>query len=150
MPTFFRPLGKQQLDWQHEHASLSVVFLWRSWSLKVFVPQQMEKYCHVFDHYPWYLFKQVRVTPLKHLRVNPSFMPLHPIMALLHLCIPRLLLPLLLCYRQLALSMNNPAIKVTGWVLCLRVYISVLSSLKKFSSPPTIKFKCVSQPLRHS
>ena len=36
---------------------------------------------------------------IKHLRVNPSFMPLHSVMAPLHLCILRLLLPLLLCYR---------------------------------------------------
>ena len=35
-------------------------------------------------------------------------------------------------------------------VFCLLVYISVLPSLKKFSSPTTIKFKCISQPSRHS
>ena len=32
----------------------------------------------------------------------------------------------------------------------LRVYICVLPDLKRFSTPPTIKSKCVSRPLRHS
>ena len=39
--TFFRPLGKQQLERRPEHLFLFVVFSWRSWFLKVFVPQQM-------------------------------------------------------------------------------------------------------------
>ena len=95
-------------------------------------------------------FKQVRVTPLKHLKVNFSLMPLHPVMAQLHLCIPRLLLPSLLSYRQLALSMNNLTIKMTSRVSCLRICICVLPDLKRFSTPPTIKSRCISQPLRHS
>ena len=101
-------------------------------------------------HYAWYLFKHVKVTPLKHLRVNFSLMPLHPVMAQLHLCIPRLLLPFLLSYRRLAFSMNNLAIKMTGWVSCLRICICVLPDLERFSTLSTIKSKCVSRPLRHS
>ena len=95
-------------------------------------------------------FKQVRVTPLKHLKVNFSLMPLHPVMAQLPLCISRLLLPLLLRYKQLAFNMNNLAIKLTSWVFCLRVCICVLPKLKMFSTPPKIKSKCTSWPLRHS
>ena len=40
--------------------------------------------------------------------------PLHPVMVQLHLCIPRLLLPLLLSCRQLALCLYNLALKLIG------------------------------------
>ena len=76
--------------------------------------------------------------------------PLHPVMVQLHLCIPRLLLPLLLSYRRLALSLYILALKLTSWALWLRVCISAFSDLKEFYTLPKTKFKCISQPLRHS
>ena len=99
------------------------------------------------------LFKRAKVTLPKHLRVNLSLMPLLPVMAqplTLRLGISRLHLLSLLSYRQLALNMYNLALKLIGWVLWLRVCISVFLDLNLLSTPPTIKFKFISRPLRHS
>ena len=54
-------------------------------------------------------------------------------------------LPSLLSYRRPALCKNNLVLKLISWVLCLRVCICVLPDLKKFSTPPTIRSKCVSR-----
>ena len=89
----------------------------------------------------------------KHLRVNLSLMPLLPIMAkllTLRLCIPRQHLLTLLSCKQLALSLYILALKLKGWMLWLKVCINVFLDWKMFFTPPTAKFKCISQPLRHS
>ena len=59
------------------------------------------------------------------------------------------LLTLLSC-RRLALSSDNLALKLTGWIFWLRVWINVFQDFKMSSTPPTTRFKCISQPLRHS
>ena len=47
-------------------------------------------------------------------------------------------------------STQHEQSKLTGWVFCLRLCIYVLPDLKMLSTPPKIKSKCASRPLRHN
>ena len=130
-----------------------IVLSWKSWYLKVFIQQEMERYWFVIAQYPWCLFKWAKVTLPKYQRVNLSLMPLLLVMAqllTLHLGISRLHLLTLLSCRWLTLSPENLALKLTGWIFWLRVWISVFQDLKISSTPSTTRFKCISQPLRHN
>ena len=110
VPTFFKPLGKQQL----KHVFLFVVFSWRSWFLKVFVLQQIGKIPA--------RFRPLSMISLQASKSHSSKAPMSE--SFPHATssdhgsttpmLPRLLPPLLLSCRWLALSIYNLALKLTG------------------------------------
>lgn len=79
--------------------------------------------------------------------VTPSS---HGLAAHTTLGISRLHLLTLLSRRLLALSLDNLALMPTGWLFWLRACMSIFQDLLMSSNPPTTKFKCISQPLRHN
>ena len=118
--------------------------------MKVFVHQKKERSQFVIAQYSQPHFKSAKVNLLlsgkskiypQHQRVNLLALPLD---------IPRLHLLTFLSLRLLVLSQDNLALKLTGSLCWLKVYMSMFQDLQMPSTPKKIRFKCVLLLLRHN